>query len=181
MDYYNEFDWVNAQLTTDEYVVWKGKPAKGSVFSKADILMIPFSLMWGGFAIFWELSVLAMDAPLLFKLWGIPFVLVGLYLIFGRFIWQQYIRKRTFYAVTNKRVLRLRGNRVDFVSCGRCSEMQTTMNKNGTGTICFGPQMYPYYGSHRMRGAMPFALENISDVNQVFQIITEQGLNTTGA
>lgn len=180
MESYNEFDWVNAHLTADEYVVWKGRPGKGHVLTKSDIFLIPFSLMWGGFAIFWEMSVLLMDAPLLFKLWGIPFVLVGLYLIFGRFIWQQHMRKRTYYAVTNRRVLRLRGNNVDSLSCRPCPEMHMDIKKDGTGTIYFGSQAPSYYRARRTPGTMPFSMENIPEVNQVFRTITEQSMNRTG-
>lgn len=178
--YYNEFEWVNAHLTGDEYVVWKGKPGKGRIFTKQDIFLIPFSLMWGGFAIFWELSVIMMGAPFFFCLWGIPFVLVGLYLMFGRFIWQQHMRKRTYYAVTNRRVLRLRGNNVTSVGLRPCPEMHTTINKDGTGTIYFGPQISAYYGNRRYGGSASFSLENIPEVNQVFRMITEQSMNRTG-
>ena len=61
--------------------------------------MVPFSLLWGFFAIIWEIiaifivfsparegddfSLVAMIFPLLF---GLLFVLVGLYIIFGRFL-----------------------------------------------------------------------------------------------
>jgi hypothetical protein len=38
-------------------------------------------------------------------LWGIPFVLVGLYLIIGRFFADAYLRARTCYGVTDQRVL----------------------------------------------------------------------------
>jgi hypothetical protein len=47
----------------------EGRPAQGLVFRQANALMIPFNLMWGGFAFFWEYSVIsAGNAPPMFEL-----------------------------------------------------------------------------------------------------------------
>ncbi|HKR36064.1 MAG TPA: hypothetical protein VJT10_14570 [Steroidobacteraceae bacterium] len=66
---------------------------------------IPFSLLWGGFAFFWEYSVLQQkDAPVFFALWGIPFVLAGIYIIIGRFFVDSYQRSRTWWPAISKRM-----------------------------------------------------------------------------
>ncbi len=76
---------VARELGSGEKIVWCGKPRTGLTLSPGDIIVIPFSILWCGFAIFWESSVISTNAPFFFKLWGIPFVLVGLYMVIGRF------------------------------------------------------------------------------------------------
>ena len=100
---------VRAQLGPDETLLWSGRPALGVRLQAADFIMIPFSLMWGGFAFFWEFEVVhSGHAPIFFMLWGIPFVLIGIYLIIGRFFWDAYQRGNTYYAVTSQRLLFVR-------------------------------------------------------------------------
>jgi hypothetical protein len=65
----------------------------------SDTVAVPFSLLWGGFAIFWETQVLSAGS-LLMSLWGIPFVLIGLHLMVGRFFIDSRLRSRMYYGVT---------------------------------------------------------------------------------
>ncbi len=39
-------------LSSGEKLVWIGRPKKGIVFRSSDAFLIPYSLIWGGFAIF---------------------------------------------------------------------------------------------------------------------------------
>jgi hypothetical protein len=132
---------IRRHLSSGERVLWSGQPKQGLVLRGADAFMIPFSLLWGGFAIFWEWSVINSGAPPLFVLWGIPFVLVGLYLIVGRFFVEAKQRERTLYAVTDQRILIVSGvfaRRVKSLSLKTLTDVSLTENSNGEGSINFG-------------------------------------------
>jgi hypothetical protein len=132
---------IQQQIGSGERVLWSGAPRGGIVMRAADALYIPFSLMWGGFAMFWEYSVLQTNAPLVMRLWGIPFVLVGLYLIAGRFFYDAQLRKRTLYAVTDERVLIVSGlfsRQVQSLGLRTLADVSLSEDGDGEGTIRFG-------------------------------------------
>src|SRR5690349_4837441 len=99
---------VQNELYPGEALLWSGQPASGIRFRGTDVLVIPFSLMWAGFTCFWESSVLSQGISF-FALWGIPFVLVGNYIVWGRFLVDAWQRSKTSYALTNQRIIILSG------------------------------------------------------------------------
>jgi len=131
------------ELQKDEKILWCGQPELSMLFTKRDAFLIPFSVMWGGFAIFWEASVIRGGAPFFFALWGIPFVVIGLYLIFGRFFYKNEKKKHTHYAVTDKRLLIISKDNLQEVYINTIPAINKTIGANGIGTIQFGnPNVY---------------------------------------
>jgi hypothetical protein len=102
------------ELHSDETLLWSGQPVPGIRLRPADIFFIPFSIVWCGFAVFWEASAIQMarqigGISLFFILWGIPFVLIGLYMVVGRFYADALLRRRTYYGVTSERIIIVTG------------------------------------------------------------------------
>jgi uncharacterized membrane protein len=129
---------VERHLAAGEWIEWIGRPDPSKHFNRGDVFLVPFSLLWGGFAIFWEAAAIKSGGPF-FIVWGFAFVLVGLYMIGGRFIYKQRRRRRTTYAVTNRRTLRIveraRGETVDARYLRSLSSVSTHVGSDGHGTI----------------------------------------------
>ncbi len=174
---------LNADITSQfrfdldpaERILWSGQPRQGWMLRPQDIFMIPFSLLWGGFAIFWFVSVLFIGENIFFALFGVPFVLVGLYMIFGRFLFDIWARKNTYYALTNQRILIRNGGRVaslTSINLTAIPEITFQEHRGGSASIYFGampPQMGAF--SSRVRSqAGPF-FDHIENGQQVYQTL----------
>jgi hypothetical protein len=114
-----------------ERLLWRGAPDPKVSFGPEDLILIPFSLLWGGFAIFWEFQASNLGWGF-GSIWGIPFVLIGLYLIFGRFIYKRWNRRHTRYAISDQRiaVIRKRGRQVQ--SIARAEPFEVKRRRDGT-------------------------------------------------
>lgn len=132
-----DYSWVRPYLETDETVLWRGKPEKLHLFSSQDVFMIPFSLLWAGFAVFWETTVIVQGAPWFFILFGSFFVLVGLYITVGRFLWRAYVLKRTVYAITDRKVLIKHFGQVELLQKKDFPPQTVKQYGDGTATIYF--------------------------------------------
>src|SRR4051812_13653646 len=96
---------LHQYLRPGERLLWTGRPDPAGLFGPKDIYLIPFSLLWGGFAIFWEAAAITSDGDPLFALWGIPFVCIGLFMIAGRFFYKRRRKEKTVYGLTEERAL----------------------------------------------------------------------------
>jgi hypothetical protein len=167
---------ISRELNAGERLLWTGRPRQGVVFRHSDIFLVPFSLLWCGFAIFWEVSVFTSGAPFFFRLWGIPFVLVGLYFVFGRFLVESQQRKKTFYGLSNERVIIVSGlfNRsVKSMNLRTLTDVSLMERSDHSGSITFGQtsSIYSWFGNSSWPGMgqnVPSfdAVENAKDVYQ---------------
>lgn len=141
---------IQSYFMPGEKILWSGRPARGFRLTLWDIGLIPFSLFWGGFAIFWESGVMSMPgAPVFMRLWGIPFVLIGLYLIAGRFVVDAAARARTEYVLTDRRVIIRRSGFLPNFSTTQLELLPSVTleeGRGGTGTIKFGMSSGQRYG-----------------------------------
>jgi hypothetical protein len=136
-------------LGPDEQLLWSGRPPQGIMFRTSDLFMIPFSLLWGGFACFWTVGASASGGC--FGLFGLPFVLVGLYIIFGRFLADSIQRSNTTYAVTSERIVIATGlfsQQIKSLNLRTLTDITLDAKNSGRGSISFAPS-YPWAAWYR--------------------------------
>ncbi len=167
-------------LLSGEQLLWSGRPNPRVIFHSDDWYVIPFSIIWTGFFIFWEWGVVR-DHSTFMTLWGVPFLIFGQYFVWGRFFYDAWLKRRTYYAVTNRRVLILqeawrRKTNVIYL------EAIPSMEREGDqpGTVWFGPKL-PIIGSKRSPrrnisrftfGDVP-VFADVDDANLVYALVAE--------
>jgi hypothetical protein len=170
---------IAKELISGERLVWSGRPKQGVLLRGSDAFLIPFSLLWCGFAIFWELSVISSGAPFFFKLWGIPFVLVGLYMVLGRFFIEARQRDNTVYGLTENSIIIVSGlftRKVKRLNLRAVSDISLNEGKERRGTITFGPTLpfYAWFGGGSLPGMGQMAVpsfEMIENARSVYELI----------
>jgi Domain of unknown function (DUF1707) len=177
-------EMVEPHLVHGEHVLWVGRPDPARHFSKGDRVAIPFSLLWGGFAIFWEASVIVSGGGF-FVLWGIPFVALGLYMMVGRFFYKARLKRRTWFAVTNRRVIKLErrrtGDAVDAAFIDAIPAVNRDVGADGAGSVVFGggtrwqaelaSSGMPSFFMNNVQ--VPLAFYDVPDAARVADLVTE--------
>jgi hypothetical protein len=189
----NNYDSVfNNYLSKSEYIIWFGKPETTIYFTHSDFILIPFSLLFGIPAILWEIQTFNMIQKngLADFYYGIPFLIMGLYLLFGRFIFKKWKKKRTYYAITNKRIIimtNIWGTHFNNMVISSILKISKKINSIGVGTLVFkehssilgllfrfhisvnntGLDILPFYSSE-------IGFYDIQNAEKVYNLIKEQ-------
>ena len=182
---YAESDDPGAQLQPylrpGEQLLWVSRPDPAVRFTPADGYLIPFSILWGGFALSWEAAVLASGAPPFFVLFGLVFACVGLYFIFGHFIVKARRKRRTAYGLTADRAMVAEGT--SSLSDSPVKNVPTSIRRSNDGrhvSITFGNtgswRQGTYYANTGMdffvRGTPPVAFFDVADPEQLLATLS---------
>jgi hypothetical protein len=84
---------MRCELLSGENLHWASMPDPRVIFHSDDWAIVPFSLLWAGFSIFWQAGVLGYwgNGPRngtiswFMVVWGIPLIVIGQYMVWGRF------------------------------------------------------------------------------------------------
>ncbi len=164
-----------------ERILWFGQPRQGLFLRRSDAFVVPFTLVWAGFAVFWTIGATTAGAPLFFTLWGCMFVAVGGYMVVGRFFADAWQRKGTIYVLTDQRLVSQARRKELSTPLTQLGGIECVGHSGGRGTVRHGaapsrlrfaltevPAGFP--GASRHQRPM---LDSISDVQSVYdQLIT---------
>jgi hypothetical protein len=178
---------VQGELAPGERLLWSGRPRGGVVFTATDAYRIPFSLLFLGVSVFWQVLAFAWGGDLFFALTGLPFLFFGIYMNFGRFPLDARRRNRTYYALTDRRVIivsGLVGREVQSLSLRNLPNLVLDAKPDGSGTITFGDKnpltaMYgSFYGKVFLGPGVP-AFEMIENARYVYELILQAQMELT--
>lgn len=181
MEYNNEYNRIAPYIASDEYVLWKGKPEKGNLITSVDILITIIFFVLIIIVSLFDIFIFTYAGSNKLFARGIMVLLVCIYIAVGRFFHTGYLRKRTYYVITNKKVIRLRKNTIDTIDGKRIHNIRMTLYKNGCGTITLGKKDYQRksYGSNKSDFGVSdkydgmFELENIANIAHVKNILDQ--------
>jgi hypothetical protein len=172
-------------LEPGERLLWSGRPRQGLLLRRGDAILIPATLVPFAFAVFLEAVVVAKGcladggAVAMALLIG-SVVVATLHLVVGRFFLEAYQRARTFYGVSDRRVLivfRFYGSRALAFALERVTEIDLKADRGGLGTLTFGRSDRsiridaPIFGlqSKTRKFAQFAAIEHADDVLRLIQ------------
>lgn len=106
-------DMVRRELEHGEKIVWMEQPIP-RYFTPGAIGLVLFAIPWTGFAVFWICAALGFKVPdfskdvgrVIFALFGLPFVLVGMGMLSAP-IWIYRKAFKTIYVITDRRAITL--------------------------------------------------------------------------
>jgi hypothetical protein len=185
---------IQPELLAGETLCWAGIPNRRVIFHSDDWTSIPFSLAWITFFIFWEANALGLTGgskgfDVFFAIWGIQFLLVGNYMVWGRFFHDAWLKRRTYYAVTSRRAFILQEG-WERKSVSAFPHEISIIEREGTqtGTLWLGPK-YPLRGPRgsKRRSMSRFSVDDvpvfadIDDVDAVHRLLIELHYTGDGA
>lgn len=176
MENYDDYSFCTALLIPGEIILWRGKPGKGHLIQKSNIGHLLINLFSVVFICFWCFFVIKFEAPkpmILFGIFGFVIAQINLFRYPAQ-VWYQ--RRHSSYVLTNCKLIRKIGKKVDILELRDLPRSYTYFNRDGSGTISFGHQTETnYYGFNRnVKSSVGlFRLENIPNAVAVYRMIME--------
>ena len=173
---------INTEVSSKEKLLWSGKPQLGPRLTARDLFIIPFSLLWCipvSAMFIGDGRALTQNAPFPFMLFPAIFLIVGIYLMFGRFLHDAWRRSRIVYGLTDKRAIIITGSKIKSLPITSATEVQFKPHRKGRSSIQFGASGSIFSMNHSQQMGIwtgaPFAptFEGIEGGDKVYKQIKD--------
>jgi hypothetical protein len=183
-------NWINAELNQGETILWLGQPDPKYDFTPLDLWWIPQGLC------FWVGAGLNLYSNLRSSFYSITWLLLcdgfalalfcfSGYFTFGRFYVKRWMKKMTWYLVTDKRILILvkrKTVRTRSADIKEIKAFEKNLRSDGSGALIFGDILASQASFNSNTGmefltihytSGPFAFYDIHEGNNVLKLIKE--------
>lgn len=181
------YDVILQELDENEEVLWSGQPNPNVYFAKGDLFLVPFTLLWCGFAFVGTYNALVRGTLSLFAIMPVFFCIIGLYITVGRFIVKKIRKMRTGYVITNKRAFEIivtRNRKTKEIYFSQMPGLNSTVNRKKRGSITFSNANFfqDFYANTGMDFGMTQqsgfpAFYDVDDVDVPIRILKQQRRN----
>ena len=168
------------------------------MFRRSDGWTVLFSVAWSALAVFLTIKAWAAldgrQAPLSAWLVTVTFFPYGQYLLWGRLIFERWLRPRTFYFLTDRRVFALQkvsSWRIAIHNIEDIAQVRTYDVRKGRGTVRFSckDDVYAYPSRENLASTPVWIVKGFdpafidlpqSDLRSVVAIVEAQRMNPRG-
>jgi hypothetical protein len=181
MEWNEQKRFLASQLSGDEVLLWSGEPRHGVFFRPSDLYTVPASLLGACFIGLWLFLVTRSSGEFssFFLLFGSLGILQAAYWLIGRFFVDAWQRSKTYYGVTNERVIIIAGlfsRHIKSLPMKTITELSVNERSDLSGTITFGPEDASNWASRlgfsgNKREPVYPILDTIPNVKRVYGII----------
>lgn len=179
-------------LEEGEHILWQGQPVPGIDWSQLFGPQTIVGAVFTGFSMFWMAASAMMistgDTPFpfnLFPLFGLPFLLIGLFMLFGHVLLDAYVRRGTWYSVSTRQFFIARNiygrKRLEAVRIANVSEVKLLDETPGSVIVEVERPLGFHTSQRPGRGVggmaterQTYRLARIAEARQVWQMLRDQ-------
>ncbi len=143
---------IKTHLQPGEEILWEGQSLQQSriALNKSGMLWLGFSILWVAMAIIMTSFIKTADATgmffkLVFPLFGLPFIAIGIFMVFIVPAKQRKIDSSTYYYVTNERIIinidTVKTHVFNSIYIKNLNNVHLTENQDNTCNIMFSPSI----------------------------------------
>ena len=165
-------------IDSGEKILWTDQPRQGLFFTTQDFFLLPFSMFGCGMAYFLIITPTIIKASNAISIFGYFLMLISLYFFLFRFLVDSYHRTKTYYCLTDKKIIIKIGSNSKIIEYKNTSVIKLDANIDASGSLWFEEQSTVQLLLGNSLNGLPFykhpkAILFIDNVKSIYSKILE--------